>query len=114
MKTLLLYRPNSPDERRALDYQRDFTGYTGKTLSTLDPDTREGAETCRLYDIVQFPTILVTDNDGRMQNLWVAEQLPTFSELSYYVEDKPAPEPVPHLLNPTPELKASTHKKDVS
>ena len=90
MKTLLLYRPNSEHERQALNYLRDFTAQTGKTLPTLNPDTPEGTDVCRLYDILQFPTILVTDAEGHMQNLWTGERLPTFSELSYYVDETTA------------------------
>ena len=90
MKALLLYRPNSGHERQALDYLRDFAAQTGKTLPTLDPDTPEGANVCHLYDILQFPAILVADNEGHMQNLWLGEHLPTFSELSYYVDENTA------------------------
>lgn len=87
MRTLLLYRPSSEHERQALDYIRDFAAQTGKTLPTMDPDSKEGAELCKMYDIMQFPAILVTDNDGAMQNLWAADHLPTFSEVSYYIDD---------------------------
>lgn len=96
MKTLLFYRPNSEHERRALDYLRDFTAQTGKTLPTMDPDSPEGVEKCRLYDILQFPAILVTDTQGHQQNLWLGEHLPTFSELSYYVEDTGPERPMLH------------------
>ena len=87
MKTVLLYRPNSAHERQALDYMRDFTAQTGKTLPTLDPDTPAGTDLCRMYDIMQFPAILVTDDDGAMQNLWSGEILPSFSEVSYYIQE---------------------------
>lgn len=92
MKAVLIYRPNSEHERQALDYMRDFTIQTGKTLPTLDPDSREGVDLCRLYEIMQFPSVLVTDNEGHVQNLWTPDQLPTFSELSYYVDDTAQPQ----------------------
>jgi len=87
MKVLLIFRPNSEHERQALDYMRDFAAQTGKKLPTLDPDSPQGAEVCELYGIMQFPAILATDNEGHIQNLWLSDQLPTFSELSYYVND---------------------------
>ena len=87
MKVTLFYRPNTEHERQALDYMRDFTAQTGKTLQTLDPDSPEGVDICRLYGIMQFPAILATDNEGHIQNLWLTSQLPTFSELSYYVDE---------------------------
>lgn len=86
MKTLLLYRPNTDYERTVLDYVRDFKMQTGKDLPTMDVDSPEGSEICKIYDIVQFPAILVTDNDGKYLNLWVGETLPQIGEVSYYVE----------------------------
>lgn len=83
----MIYRPNSPHERLALNYIRDFKMRTGKDLATLDPDTREGVEVCRLYEIMDFPAILARDSDGKMLNLWIGEPLPRFDEVSYYSDD---------------------------
>jgi hypothetical protein len=90
MKTVLIYRPNSETERRALDYIREFTAQTRKTLQTLDPDSPEGADFCRLYEVMEYPAIVVTDDEGHMQNMWMSDQLPTYSELSYYVAEQSA------------------------
>lgn len=70
-------------------YLRDFKMQTGKEISTLDIDSPEGMELCRLYDITQYPAILAMDDEGRLQNAWVGEQLPRIGELSYYVGDGP-------------------------
>lgn len=86
----MFYRPSSEHERRALDYLRDFAAQTGKKLPTMDPDSREGIELCRLYDVMQFPTIIATDNEGHVQNVWPPDRLPTYSELSYYVPQETA------------------------
>lgn len=88
MKTVIIYRPNSEQERLVLDYLRDFSSQTGKIIPQLDVDSPEGVEKCRLYDIVTYPAILVTDNDGRVQQLWQGEPLPRVSEVSYYVEPR--------------------------
>lgn len=88
MKTIMMYRPNSEHERRALDYLRDFAAQTGKKLETIDPDSREGADMSRLYEVMQFPTIIATDNEGHVQNVWPPDRLPTYSELSYYVPEE--------------------------
>jgi len=53
----------------------------------MDPDSPEGADFCRLYEVMQYPAIVVIDDQGHMQNMWTAEQLPPFSELSYYVTE---------------------------
>ncbi len=81
----MLYRANSEHERTALDYARDVKMQSGKDLQLLDVDSPEGAEMAELYDIVQYPALLVADDQGHMQNVWTADQLPTISEASYYV-----------------------------
>jgi len=91
MKAVMLYRPNSEHERRALDYARDVKMQTGKTLPLLDVDSPEGVEQAKMYDIMEYPALLVTDDEGHMQNIWIGDQLPTISEASYYV---PGDQPV--------------------
>ena len=86
MKTVLLYRANSEHERLVLDYLRDFKMQTGKDLPTMEVDSAEGMELCRMYDIVEYPAILARNNDGQVQNLWTGQTLPRIGEVSYYVE----------------------------
>ncbi|HEU5187270.1 MAG TPA: hypothetical protein VFT87_02080 [Candidatus Saccharimonadales bacterium] len=88
MKTYILYRPISEHATKVEEYLRDFKAQTGKDIPMLDVDSPEGAEVCTLYDIVQYPAILATDNEGRVQNIWVGDNLPTISEVSYYVGDE--------------------------
>jgi hypothetical protein len=85
MKTLLLYRANSDHERTVLDYIRDFKMQTGRDLETMEVDSPEGMEICRLYDIVEYPAILVRNDDGALQNMWSGGMLPRIGEVSYYV-----------------------------
>lgn len=87
MKALLLYRPNSEHSTMVETYLHDFNRRTGKTLPTMNVDSPEGIEICRVHDIVEYPAILITDEDGRQQNLWTGQQLPRFDEVSYYVPD---------------------------
>jgi hypothetical protein len=86
MKTMLLYRPNSDHERQVLDYIRDVKMQTGKEVPTMDVDTKEGIDLCQVYNIMEYPAILVTDNDGHMQNMWTGT-FPRIGELSYYIND---------------------------
>lgn len=85
MRTVIIFRENSEHAREVLDYLRDFQRQTGHTLETLDPDSPEGTDFCRTYDIVEYPSILALSDDGQLQNLWRGQPLPTISEVSYYV-----------------------------
>jgi hypothetical protein len=85
MKIVIVYRDESDYAREVLDYIRDFNRQTGHMLPTLDPDSSEGAELCRTYDIVEYPSVLATTDNGILQNMWRGLPLPTISELSFYV-----------------------------
>lgn len=84
MRVKVIYKYESDHAREVLDFMRDFTRQTGRTLEEVDPDSPEGADTCRTYDIVEYPTIIALSDDGRLQNMWRGRPLPTISEVSYY------------------------------
>ncbi len=84
MKVIAVYRSESEHGRAVEEYLRDFTHQTGRELESLDPDTKEGIEFCRVYDIVEYPTLVALSDDGHLQNSWRGQPLPTISEVSYY------------------------------
>lgn len=85
MKTFIVFKEESDHARPVLDFLRDFERQTGKIIPTVDPDSRDGADTCRAYDIVEYPSVVALDDNGQMQNMWRGLPLPTISELTYYV-----------------------------
>ena len=84
---MLLYRHDTDYEREVIDYLRDFEQQMGKKLETMNPDSPSGAQLCQTYDIVEFPTILATDNDGRVMQTWRGLPLPKMDEVSYYAQE---------------------------
>ena len=64
----------------------DFERRTGKTLEVIEAYSPEAESLARTYDIMQYPTILALADDGQVQNMWVGTNLPTISEVSYYVQ----------------------------
>ncbi len=86
MSVRVIYKEASDHSRDTVTFLHDFERRTGVSLDVLDPDTRDGAEICRLYDIVQYPAILATDESGVMLNAWQGLPLPTIDEVSYYVQ----------------------------
>lgn len=85
MKIYVVFKEESDHAREVLDYLRDFERQTGHKLETIDPDSKDGADTCRAYDIVEYPTVFAVSDDGHLQNLWRGRPLPTISEVSFYV-----------------------------
>jgi hypothetical protein len=85
VRAVVIYKEESDHAREVSDYLRDFLRQTGHELETLDPETAAGADFCRAYDIVEYPSIVALSDDGVLQTLWRGRPLPTISEVSYYV-----------------------------
>lgn len=85
MRARIVYRENTDYARTVAEFLRDFERQTGKTVETVNPDTPDGAQFCRVYDIVEYPTIIATTDDGVLQNMWRGLPLPTINEVSAYV-----------------------------
>ena len=85
MRVVVVYKYESGHAREVLDYLRDFSRQTGHTVEEIDPDTPDGADFCRTYDIVEYPTMLALSDNGQLQNMWRGRPLPTISEVSFYV-----------------------------
>jgi hypothetical protein len=88
MKVLVLYRPDSEHGRSVEMFIRDFKYQheaNARQLQILDIDTRDGSATASLYDVLQYPAVLVTADDGSIIKSWVGENLPLMDELAAYV-----------------------------
>ncbi len=86
MKVVVVYKDETDYARTVTDYLRDFKSQTGHELETLDPETPGGIQFCETYDIMGWPTIIATSDDGAVQKIWRGLPLPTILELSYYVQ----------------------------
>jgi hypothetical protein len=83
---LVIYKPVSEHARDVDMFLHDFEQRTGRKLETLDPDSPHGADICRVYDVVEYPTIIATKHDGQLQNLWRGLPLPLIDEVSAYAD----------------------------
>lgn len=85
MKAVILYKPNTEREASVLEYVREFARVTGRPIELMDVDTVHGIEIAKLYDIMQFPAIVVFKDDGEYIRSWLErDSWPTISELSFY------------------------------
>ena len=88
MKLLVLYRPNSEHARKVEEYLHDFERQGGRgdaKTETLDLNTREGSAMAAVYDIVRYPGLLVTTDDGMVLHSWQGDDLPLMSEVASYL-----------------------------
>lgn len=87
MKIHVIYRPKSDHARRIEDYLREFTRRRMVKIEEVDIDTREGVAEASLYDIIDYPAILVIKDDGELLVSWQGQELPLIDELAAYATD---------------------------
>ncbi|HUA12923.1 MAG TPA: hypothetical protein VL989_00250 [Candidatus Sulfotelmatobacter sp.] len=86
MRLLILYRPESEHGRTVEEFVNDFRKtHDTSFLEVINIDSREGIATATLYDIVEYPAILVLQSDGSVQKIWQGAQLPLMDEIASYV-----------------------------
>jgi methyl coenzyme M reductase alpha subunit len=85
MKVLIFYRQDS-EQRRAVDeFVHEFhRRYPELELTLTDIDTISGSRDAEIYDIVQYPTVIATSNDGATLQRWNAGLMPLINEVAYY------------------------------
>lgn len=84
MRVVVMYRSASEHRRPVEDFLHEFERRTGREIEKIDPDSRSGADFARVYDIVEYPTMVALSDDGQLQSMWRGLPLPTLSEVSYY------------------------------
>lgn len=85
MKVLVLYRPNSEHGRTVEEFIHDFQHqHTEERLEILNVDSRDGSAMASLYDVVQYPAVLVVQDDGYIQRSWEGDSLPLMDEVAAY------------------------------
>ena len=88
MKVLVLYRPDSEFARGVEEFLRglhEVHNLDDRNLQVLNYDSREGAATASMYDIMTQPAILVTADDGSYVKHWEGNDLPLMDEVASYI-----------------------------
>lgn len=85
MKVLILYRPNSEHGRSVEQYAREYQQrHQADRVEMINIDTRDGSAMAALYDIMQYPAVMVLRTDGYVQKLWQGDALPLMEEVASY------------------------------
>jgi len=85
VKLLILYRPQSEHATQIESFVRDFQRQydVGRKIEIQSIDTREGASTASMYDVMSYPAILALADDGSVLNVWQGD-LPLMAEVAGY------------------------------
>jgi len=86
MRVVMVCRDNMEYTREAFDWMSEFKRETGIDVDLEDPETISGEIFATHHDIVQYPTVCVTDGDSKVLMKW-AGKLPQFEEVTYVMRD---------------------------
>lgn len=92
VKLLILYKPRSEHAHTVAAFVHDFQANhdTAARIELVDADSREGIATGILYDIMQYPALLVLRNDGSVLKSWEGDAMPLMDEVAYYAQSQNA------------------------
>lgn len=85
MKAVALYHPNSEQGRPVEEFERNIKHQTGISINLVSVDTLEGSRMAELYAVTQYPSIIVSKDDGTLLKLWQGESLPLINEVVSYL-----------------------------
>lgn len=84
MGVVVVYKSSSEHAGAVVEFLHDFEKRTTRQIETIDPSSATGAEFCRLYDVVEYPSVVATSNDGQLLHMWRGLPMPLIDEVSYY------------------------------
>ena len=86
MKAIVLYIPKSDHGTMTENYVKEFKRFHGGVdISLLDAETREGVSLCKLYDILQYPALIVVNQDMMLQQAWLGSMFPDMNQVMSYM-----------------------------
>jgi hypothetical protein len=81
----VIYKSSSDHARSVEEFLREFKRRTSRDLETVDPESRQGADFCRTYDIVEYPSVIALSETGQILSMWRGIPMPLIDEVSFYV-----------------------------
>lgn len=87
MKLVIFYNPNSEHARDVETFVHDFRRQHAPDykIELMDVNTRDGAASASVYDIVRYPGMIVSAEDGRVIWSWQGPGMPLMDEVASYL-----------------------------
>ncbi len=85
MRVVIVWREESDYARSVIEWLHDCERRIGHGPESLSPDEPEGESLCTAYDIVEYPTMIAIDNDGKVLQEWRGQTLPRIDDVAYYL-----------------------------
>lgn len=88
MKTCLVYRFGDAQQRiKAQNFLRDIGADVAPQIEEVDVDTPDGSQMSQLYQIYDYPAILITRDDGQLAQLY-QQKWPLLTEIRYQMNPR--------------------------
>ena len=85
MRVVAIWREESDYARSVIEWLHDCERRLGAGPESLSPDEPSGESLCKAYDIVEYPSIVALDDDGRLIQMWRGRDLPRIDDVAYYL-----------------------------
>lgn len=85
MRVVIVWREASDYGRTVREWLHDVEVRMGYVPETINPDEPSGVSFCKAYDVVEYPSILALDSQGRLLQMWRGKQLPQIDDVAYYM-----------------------------
>ena len=85
MRVIIVFTEFSDHAREVFEWQEEFERRTGREAETLNPETKEGEGFCMAHGVMEYPTILVMAEDGKVLEEWRGTPLPQIDTVMSYV-----------------------------
>lgn len=85
MRLRLIHRERSDYAAAVRTFVRELQIAGITEIEELDPDTPEGVDVCRLYGVMQYPSVVVTSDSGALSFMSQGAPLPLIREVQHHV-----------------------------
>ena len=85
MKILVVFKEFSDKAREVFEWIDAFERRSGVTVEKLEPESKEGESFCMAHDIVEYPTVLVIGEDGKVFESWRGTPMPQIDTVMAYM-----------------------------
>lgn len=88
MRVVCLYREEKDYTREVEEYLEEINRkFNEAKVEILNPDTEDGDDFATLYGILEYPSIVAIDDEGKVLQTWKGMPLPRMDEIVYYLKD---------------------------
>ena len=82
MRLICIFREGEDYSRSVNEWLENFRRQTGREIEVMNPD--EETAFCETYDIVEYPTIIALEDDGKVGASWSGKDLPLMNDVLFY------------------------------